>query len=402
MGGQTVELQSQLEYIKYSRDVIHGHSKGVAKIFDLAVSYIFDAEAAALQGKKAAWTFGIWESPLFYACDTIPVSFSELGRLGSIETLSVAEDYYQMPVETCSMIKSTIGEWHLRRSGPIKRILGFSSVCEPYNIAWELMKKAGFEVHSIDIIYRPPTCTTEQYEEIIRFFTEELRQTAQWLAGGVDEERLRFELRRRNGLMRKVRRIMELRLEYPLHIRSLPMTFLIAGLGHYMGKPEEYTEAVDQLLDELENSPRVSAPDESVIPLVWAGGRGQEFGVYKAVDDAGGAVLGWVLPSLYAVDYREDVPPLEAMARYYMEGQSAGAAIYQRRAIEAQIGKTGAKGILLYGYLGCSFAGVDREMFREYFHKRGTPAISLEGSFQVGPPSGQLLTRVKAFIEMLT
>jgi benzoyl-CoA reductase/2-hydroxyglutaryl-CoA dehydratase subunit BcrC/BadD/HgdB len=402
MAHTTSELDSQLDYIRHSSSVIHAHSPGVGKLFDLALTYIFDAEAAALEGKKAAWTFGLWESPLFYACDTIPVSFSELGRLGSIQTLSVAEDVYQLPVETCSMIKSTIGEWHLRLDGPINRILGFSSVCEPYNIAWELMKKAGFEVHNIDIIYRAPTCEPERYEEMVQFFAEELRGTARWLSGHeADTERLRKELARRNTLMGKVRRIMELRIDHPLHVQSLPMTFLIAGLGHYMGKPEEYGEAVDLILQELELTPH-DVPDTSVVPLVWSGGRGQEFGVYKAVDDAGGAILGWVLPSLYAVDYNLEIDPIEAMARYYLEGQAAGAAVYQRRAIEQQIAKVDAKGILMYGYLGCSFAGVDREIFREYFHKRGIPALSIEGSFQVGPPTGQLLTRVKAFLEMLS
>jgi len=402
MAQTTSELDSQLDYIRYSSNVIHAHSPGVAKLFDLAVSYIFDAESDASDGKKAAWTFGLWESPLFYACDTIPVSFSELGRLGSIQTLSVAEDVYQMPVETCSMIKATIGEWHLRLDGPIRRILGFSSVCEPYNISWELMKKAGFEVHNIDIIYRAPSCEAERYEETVRFFVEELRATARWLSGrDIDNDRLRAELARRNELMGKVRRIIELRVRYPLHVQSLPMTFLIAGLGHYMGKPQEYEAAVDQILRELEQTPH-DVPDARVVPLVWSGGRGQEFGVYKAVDDAGGAILGWVLPSLYAIDYNLEIDPVEAMARYYLEGQAAGAAVYQRRAIEQQIARVGAKGLLMYGYLGCSFAGVDREMFREYFHKQGVPALSIEGSFQVGPPTGQLLTRVKAFLEMLS
>lgn len=402
MAQTTSELDSQLDYIRYSSNVIHAHSPGVGKLFELAISYIFDAEAAASDGKKTAWTFGLWESPLFYACDTIPVSFSELGRLGSIQTLSVAEDVYQLPVETCSMIKATIGEWHLRLDGPIRRILGFSSVCEPYNISWELMKKAGFQVHNIDIIYRAPSCGPERYEEIVQFFTEELRATARWLSGrDVDPERLRAELARRNELMGKVRRIIELRVRHPLHVRSLPMTFLIAGLGHYMGKPEEYEAAVNLILQELEQTPH-DVPDARVVPLVWSGGRGQEFGVYKAVDDAGGAILGWVLPSLYAIDYNLEIDPVEAMARYYLEGQAAGAAVYQRRAIEQQIAHVSAKGLLMYGYLGCSFAGVDREMFREYFHKRGVPALSIEGSFQVGPPTGQLLTRVKAFLEMLS
>jgi len=399
----SAELDSQLGYIKYSRDVIHAHSPAVQKIFDLALSYIFDAEDEARSGKPAAWSFGLWETPLLYGSGIIPVSFSELGRLGSLDTLNTAEDVYQLPVETCSMIKSTIGEWHLRREGPIKRILGFSSVCEPYNLAWEVMKDRGFQVHCIDVIYKGPTCPPERYEDMVAFFVEELNGTVRWLTGKEpDKERIAAEIKRRNALMRKGRRIVELRHKRPLYIQSLPMTYFLAGLGHYFGKPDEYAAVVDELLYELENAPLLPGEEAKVIPLIWAGGRGQEFGVYKAVDDAGGAILGWVFPSLYPIDYREDLDPVEAIARYYLEGQAAGAGVHRRKVIEQQVAATDAKGILLYGYLGCSFAGVDREMFREYFHKRGTPAISLEGSFQVGPPTGQLLTRVKAFVEMLS
>jgi benzoyl-CoA reductase/2-hydroxyglutaryl-CoA dehydratase subunit BcrC/BadD/HgdB len=44
---------------------------------------------------------------------------------------------------------------------------------------------------------------------------------------------------------------------------------------------------------------------------------------------------------------------------------------------------------------------VDREMWRRYFHEQGIPCLNLEGSFQTGSPSGQVLTRVRAFVEML-
>lgn len=397
------ELQSQLEYIKYSRNEIHGYSKGVQKLFDLAVSYIYDAEKAHQEGRKALWSWGFWEAPLLYACDTIPVSFTELGRLGSLDTLTVAEDYYQIPTEACSMVKATLGEWHLRSDGPIKRILGSSSACEPYNMAWELMKKQGFDVHCIDTVYRPPSCSDERYEEMVRFFVDELHRVARWLTGGdPDEERVGSEIRRRNVLMQKVRRILELRLNHPLYIRSLPMMFLITGVGHYFGKPEEYGEALDLLIEELESARPDSGKGKGPVPLLWTGGRGQEFGVYKAVDDAGGALLGWVLPVPYARDYREDLPPVEAIARYFLDGQTAGASIFRRRAIEEQVKKTDARGIVMYGYVGCSFGGIERELEREHFHKQGVPSISLEGSFQVGPPSGQLLTRIRAFVEMLS
>lgn len=48
-----------------------------------------------------------------------------------------------------------------------------------------------------------------------------------------------------------------------------------------------------------------------------------------------------------------------------------------------------------------SQSGIVREMQRQYFKEQGVPGITLEGSFQVGSPSGQLLTRVRAFTEML-
>jgi benzoyl-CoA reductase/2-hydroxyglutaryl-CoA dehydratase subunit BcrC/BadD/HgdB len=62
----------------------------------------------------------------------------------------------------------------------------------------------------------------------------------------------------------------------------------------------------------------------------------------------------------------------------------------------------GATGILLYGYVGCSFGGIHREIHGDYFQKRGISSLALEGSFQVGPPTGQLQTRIRAFIEMLS
>lgn len=79
-----------------------------------------------------------------------------------------------------------------------------------------------------------------------------------------------------------------------------------------------------------------------------------------------------------------------------------GSPIHRLESIEGVLNRTGSKGILFYGYVGCSFGGIHGEIQRDHFQKKGFPSISLEGSFQVGPPSGQLLTRVRAFVEMLS
>ena len=138
------------------------------------------------------------------------------------------------------------------------------------------------------------------------------------------------------------------------------------------------------------------------MPLTWIGARGQEFGVYKAIDDCGGAVLGWVTPNLVTQAWSEDAPPLESMSQQVMANLTTSSPVHLMKALDAIIQRTGSKGIFFYSYIGCSFAGVYLEMIRDYFHKKGIPGISLDGSFQVGPPSGQLLTRVRAFVEMFS
>lgn len=131
--------------------------------------------------------------------------------------------------------------------------------------------------------------------------------------------------------------------------------------------------------------------------------------MYKTLDDFGGAILGWGIPTPYFYDYDENMPPLEAIARYLLEGKQTGggANIYFRQRIEDQIAYLKTKGfdvrgIILYGYFGCSFAPADNEMIRNYFEKQDIRSFILEGTFQVGPPTGQLVTRVRAFLEMLS
>ncbi len=397
------EFQNQLDHIRYSRDVVHGYSKSIGKLFDLTENYINEAEDEARKGRKAVWTLGGWEIPLVYASGTIPVAFSEVGRISGQEAISIAEDYYQVPVETCSMVKSSLGEWYLRKNSPINRIFGSGSSCEPYNLAWEIMKKEGYDVYTIDVVYRAPGVDGERYEQLVKYFVEEIYDFSDWLTGGekLDEDMLAFEIRRKNQLMAKIRRIMDLRLKHPLYVKSLAVMYLLGGLSHYFGKPEVFAGLVDELIEELEELPEDKDEVNGVIPLVWAGGRGQEFGVYEAIDNAGGALLGFV-STPYEKDYREDIHPVESLARFVLDGQMAGASIYRRHVIEQQIKKLNARGLVLYGYLGCSFGSVAREMFREYFHKKGIPSINLEGTYQTGAPTGQLLTRVKAFIEMLS
>jgi benzoyl-CoA reductase/2-hydroxyglutaryl-CoA dehydratase subunit BcrC/BadD/HgdB len=399
------ELQSQLAYILDSKQE-HGYSPAVGRLYDLALSYVEYAEGAARSGKRASWVMGLWDAPLMYALDIIPISLTELGRLGSSDAMTVAEDYFQLPKETCSMVAAVLGEWYLRRETTVRDVVVFNGTCEPLNMAYELIPAEGYRVHRIETANRPIDSDPVRLQQQIHFLADELADLALRLTGKpVDHARVAREIERANRILGKVRRIMDLRRQNPLYIKSLPTMFLLMGSGHYFGRPEEYEAALDQLLAELEVAPIVPSPRGKIVPLAWIGGRGQEFGVYKAVDDCGGAILAWYTPNSWTHDWPEAGTPLESIATHVLGGTAGhivGSPVHRLKPLEALIERYGAKGILFYGYVGCSFAGVHQEIQREHFHRRGVPSIALEGSFQVGPPTGQLLTRVRAFVEMLS
>lgn len=400
---QIEDIQSPRDYLIYSKNEVHNYSKAIGKLLDLSTSYIPDAEKDYAEGKtNAIWSRGTgWEIPLLYSAGIVPVAFSEMGRLSNLEAVTIAEDYYQFPQETCSMVKCTVGQWHKRRGSGIQRILGASVACEPYNLAWETMRKEGYDVYSIDVVYRAPGVEGERLEQLVKFFIEQIYETTEWVTGSrkIDEEKLKVEIQRKNRLIGKVRRILELRLTNPFYMRSLPSIYLLTGLNTYFGKPQEYEAVVDEIILELETAPVDEADLKKVIPLVWVGSPGQEFGIYETIDQANGALLGF--RNFPFNTYREDISPVEALARHVLGNQDAGASIYVQNVIEQELNKVKARGLVLYGYLGCSYGSVAREMWRDYFHKKGVPSINIEGTFQVGPPTGQILTRVRAFIEML-
>jgi benzoyl-CoA reductase/2-hydroxyglutaryl-CoA dehydratase subunit BcrC/BadD/HgdB len=286
----------------------------------------------------------------------------------------------------------------------VKRLAVYNASCEPLNIAWELLKDEGFELYRVEAVNRPNAHDDPERVQLMEEFMErDLRGLSVWLQGReVDEEKLAHEIRRVNRLFRKVRTILKARLQNPFYLRSLATMYLILGTAHYFGKPEVYEEVLDGLIDELQRAPEVPSPTGKTVRLAWVGGRGQEFGVYKAIDDAGGAITQWHTPDEWTKDYREDLPPLRACANYVISARMGGSPLRRLENIRDNFKVYGAKGILFYSYVGCSFGGVHTEIQRDYFQKLDVPSIALEGSFQVGPPTGQLLTRIRAFVEMFS
>jgi benzoyl-CoA reductase/2-hydroxyglutaryl-CoA dehydratase subunit BcrC/BadD/HgdB len=383
------------------------NSEAVKALGQLQRSYSLEKiEGWAREGRSVIWGGNSWEAPLIRSCDTTPVGFAELWKEDSLRAESVAENHYQIPGEFCSMIKAMIGRLHLRKDNAIKRILYFGSTCEPISMVLDHAKHDGYDVHCIDAA--TAFKDGERRTELVAFLINELQKVSLWLTGKrVDEDRLSEELRFKNKMVRKVRRILDLRLKAPFYLNSTPTSQILLGSTHYFGEREKYEKVLDQLTADLEAA---SATPETrfFIPLVLAGGVAGGPKLLKIIEEANGVVLGWVIHS--TSDFREDIPPLEAVAHYLFDaqlkgelGEGAGAsATLRRRRVEELVDATGARGIISSFVTGCPYGSVVQGLERQYFKKKGVPLVGLEHSVHAEePPTEEQTTRIKAFIEML-
>jgi benzoyl-CoA reductase/2-hydroxyglutaryl-CoA dehydratase subunit BcrC/BadD/HgdB len=393
---------TQRDYINYSRNVVHAHSRAVQHFFDLLTSYIPGIEEQTKASRISVWVQGGWPCFLLYAAGYLPAVTGELGRYATRDTLEIAETYFQVPGETCSMVRSIMGSLYNHKDGPIKRILASAGGCEPLNMAYESLRDEGFDVFYTDAIYRAKGLTGQRLEDLIQYHVDEIKKTNKWLTGTeeIDKEGLRSQLERRNAILSKYRKILELRRTRPFYIKSLPFRLLSMGFDHCFGEPEEFVEVLDELIYELEEAPVNEIDIKRAIPLIWAGGGLQEFGVFEVIDESDGFLISSSM-SDYERDYDLSFDPVEAIARYNLGGTLGGASIYRVKGAERELAKFNARGLIIYGYVGCSFRSVENEIIRNYFHDKNVPMLILEGTYQVGPPPGQTITRIKAFMDML-
>ncbi len=399
---EKVENKTQLDHIAYSRNVVHSYSPGIQKLLDLCVDYIPYCKRAYQEGKDVIWFIGTGgvASSIIYSCGAIPAAVTEIGRLCSEKAVVVAEDFFQVPNETCAMVKSDLGEFYLQRGEISNRIFYSSKACEPYNIGLQLLADYGYDIHVMDIGFRPAG-SKERMENMRKHYREELIKLVKWINGKEpDLDLIKKQMAFYNKVLRKIRTILNLRLKHPTYMGSLPTMLLLMGSGHYFGRPEEYDEMLDVIIEEMSALEENSYHDE-VAHVCWSGSRGQEFNIFEAIDEAGGAVLYWNSPDNIVHTFELEGDPIDEMVRFAIGDFYSGTTAEVARVVLDNMKKYDVTGVIFYAYLGCSFATIDIELKRKYFQEQGIPGLSLIGSFDVGSVSGQVTTRVKAFIEML-
>jgi benzoyl-CoA reductase/2-hydroxyglutaryl-CoA dehydratase subunit BcrC/BadD/HgdB len=381
---------------------LHNYSPAIQQMIDMAIDFIPYVEQAYRNGEKVIWYEGGGWYSLIYGCGVIPALFTEMFRFDGAEGITVAEEKFQVPVETCPMAKAAIGEFFLRKDTSIDRVLYSSGGCEPLNQGFEFVKKFGYDMFVIDGAFIPTDGNKKRYDNFSSFIAGECQRIIDWLIGEpIDKDKLRTEQRRFNRIQSKVNIIMELRKNHCTFLKTVPMLLIFAGNGHYYGKPDEYERVLDAIIEEM----KALAPgeyDEAKVKLAWVGQRGA-LNIMETIDESGGAITIWNTPGNFDQYIREDIDPLEAAVEYIVGDEYyADTTENKCRVIEEQVIHSGVKGMFLYTLIGCSFGQIEEELERLYFQDRDISSLTIVGTFEEGKATGQMETRIKAFIEMLS
>ncbi len=361
-------------------------------------------EYQADRGKKAAWIGQAGEAPLIYAANAIPASYIELCRFGTKKAASYVENDLQIPGDVCSMVKVMLGEFHYIGKEHISYIFANTGVCEPFNLAFGLLEKEGFPVYYQDAPAPTDLILPEKkFKELFSRRKESNQAIFRLLTGNdIDKERLREELVRYNRTLKKVNDINELRRNHKSYLKNLPASYIILGIGNYFGHPMEYEEILDEMTEELKALPEGAYNDE-LTPLVWSGARSVDFGICDSLDKAGGVLLDWNVPTGLHNFFDEDEDPEDALVHYGIgyNGRKKSASM-GISVLDQMIREVKAKGVIFYNYMGCPMCAVNTFLMGRYVKELSLPYLSLDGSFPTEAPTGQFVTRVEAFLEMVS
>jgi len=214
----------------------------------------------------------------------------------------------------------------------------------------------------------------------------------------VTDDDLRASIALHNEIRRLVARL------YALSDR-LPSAALLAALrGGHLVPPETYRNLLADLLAELERKDEPVAPD---LPrLIVVGAHLDDTSLYEAVAEAGGHVVGDLL-DLGHIHYSELAvevgDPLAALAERYLAQVPIAAKTRAARrrddALLALVRDYNATGVIFAPQKFCEPHGFDYVPLKNALDRAGVPHLLVE--LEQAQVSGQIRTRLEAFVEML-
>lgn len=396
------DVKEEEDYIIYSRDVMHKHSKAIGDMLDLFRNHLKVIAEAKKSGREVI--LHVFADPsLIYACGGIPVDISNAARLSTRADYKVIEDMFQIPSENCPMCKGVMSGIYNNRGVFDKLLLG-SSGCENFYALKTYAKEYGYRTYVMEETALPRNGAEERAMLARDHFKTEIDRVGKFINGkGLDLDKLAEEIERANRLCDKVKHLRELQKKHRRYMGALPTMLVLSGRYGYYGQPERYEQCLDNIIAEFESLAEGSY-NEDCTEIIWSGVRGVDFAVYVVMDLLGVFISEWTVAGAGDKKYSVDVNPLDSYTDFVLGTGNTGSGGIESecRYVEDLYTKSGASGAFIYITQTCVHYMMGMETRKEYLNARGIPTLALAGTVQVGEPNGQMLTRVKAFIEMIS
>lgn len=419
-------ILDELPYLKKLR--VNMNLKGYAKVWELGAASPIMAKKARDEGKKIVYT-------TMMAGGELPIALSSPGcYVIQLEwqanlywgVLREERDFYSQSEqfgvarEMCAWTKANMGGVATELWGrPDLIVAGCGSFCDDASKIAELLQWLGHETYYGEIPYRRnPDCNEETIghdtarlvpytPEALEFQIGEyqrLRAKLEEITGiKITDDMLRQTIKYCNRARKAIREILELMKARPTPLGAVE-AYLIQGCCNYlMGDPQGFCKAMETLKEEVEEVVRrgEGVVEEDAVRLTFCGNPFLDFRIFNQIEDGGGTILGWEVPFLLT-DIDEEKDPIQALAENFLGDYTHVGDTYGR--IKHIIRKTrefDCEGAIFNVQLGCSHSPVEACIIQKEVEKQGIPFLITFTDMPGDHPSGQVETRIGAFIEML-
>ncbi len=238
----------------------------------------------------------------------------------------------------------------------------------------------------------------------VRYELERVRSALETLAGDIlDEAALRAGIRKANEVRR---RLMELRrIVFTTPVCPLPaLEMLIAEMLaiHYCSDRNETISVLDALLEEVDARVRTGAGvlAADAVRVYWVNPVA-DLRVMNVLEDCGGRVCGTEYLFSHALEpIREDLPPMEALARAALADPMVGSSFDRAQRVVAEINRFGAEALLISRIPGASHCATEGEIIGQCVQQAAhIPVLEIEVPSVSDALLPTLQTRIEALVE---
>ena len=306
-----------------------------------------------------------------------------------------------LPANCCHLVKSSL-ESLLQGELDFLNGIIFSHTCDTMQglaDIWALQKRIPLQFN----LMIPSRLDSEPSRTYLRSEIERFKNFLESNVGKITPQNLKASIQLFNSIREKVMEIYARRPRWYKEISGSDFARIIrAG---YLIDRRRYLDLLDEFLNVLPEKPEGS---ENLVPVYLAGNMTHDDPYFSFIEEVGAVIVQDDLCSgtrFLRLMVPEDADPMEGLTSRYFTSfmcptKHQGAYAHGETLLK-EVQRSGAKGVIFLLYKYCETHFFDYPDLKQALESKGIPTLLLE----VEDPSystGQLKTRIQAFIEMLS